>query len=321
MSRALQGALVAARYLYLQLAPHPESPRLRPFDLTHQAASDLIHDRLLGDDPVMVARLGAVELGCLINHLSIHRRAPILGKSLDYVRGRTAAFWWEEGTLASMAQNGGFFPTDPSLLDRFSAQMLEDMRCVDVLGSWQAGEELFARLLQGAVRVRLRDLEPYYHQNPWTEALAGRTVLVVHPFVESIGRQYSRRSELFEDPRTLPEFELKTVKAVQSIAETETGFRTWFDAYDSMAKEIAATEFDIAILGCGAYGFPLAAHIKRLGKKSVHLGGATQILFGIKGKRWDADGFISRLYNEHWIRPLASERPDEYRLVEDGCYW
>jgi hypothetical protein len=321
MNRALKRGLAAARHRYLKLARHPGLPRLRPPDVTRQAASDLIRDRLLGDDPVMIARLGAVELGCLVNYLSIHRRAPILGKWLDYVRGRTAAFWWEEGTLASMAQNAGFFPADPLLLDRFSAQMLEDTRCVDVLGSWQAGEGLFAPFLQRAVRIGLRDVEPYYHRNPWTEALTGKTVLVVHPFVESIRAQYSRRSELFEDPRILPEFELKTVKAVQSIAETETGFRTWFDAYDSMAKEIAATEFDIAILGCGAYGFPLAAHIKRLGRKSVQLGGATQILFGIKGKRWDDAGFVSKLYNGQWIRPLPSERPDDYLLVENGCYW
>ena len=27
-------------------------------------------------------------------------------------------------------------------------------------------------------------------------------------------------------------------------------------------------------LGCGAYGFPLAAHVKRMGKKAIHMGGS-----------------------------------------------
>lgn len=49
-----------------------------------------------------------------------------------------------------------------------------------------------------------------------------------------------------------------------------------------MKDEIDKRDYDIALIGCGAYGFPLAAHIKRSGKKAVHLGGALQLLFGIK---------------------------------------
>ena len=45
--------------------------------------------------------------------------------------------------------------------------------------------------------------------------------------------------------------------------------------------------FDVAIIGCGAYGMPLAAMLKQAGKQAIHLGGATQLLFGIKGKRWE----------------------------------
>ena len=88
-----------------------------------------------------------------------------------------------------------------------------------------------------------------------------------------------------------------------------------------MRDQIAKTEFDVAILGCGAYGFPLAAHVKRLGKQSVHLGGATQILFGIKGRRWDTHDVISGLYNDYWVRPLPSETPAGHQSVEEGCYW
>jgi hypothetical protein len=44
-------------------------------------------------------------------------------------------------------------------------------------------------------------------------------------------------------------------------------------------------DFDIAIIGCGAYSFPLAANVKRIGKNSVHLGGASQLLFGFSWKK------------------------------------
>ena len=88
-----------------------------------------------------------------------------------------------------------------------------------------------------------------------------------------------------------------------------------------MKNQILKKDFDIALIGCGAYGFPLAAHVKRIGKQAIHLGGSLQILFGIKGKRWDNHPVISKLYNEHWIRPRVEDKPNKAHLVEDACYW
>jgi hypothetical protein len=84
---------------------------------------------------------------------------------------------------------------------------------------------------------------------------------------------------------------------------------------------LGVMEFDVAIIGCGAYGFPLAAHVKHLGKKAVHLGGATQVLFGIKGKRWLERDAVSQLINEHWVFPSEDETPAQFKNVEGGCYW
>jgi hypothetical protein len=269
----------------------------------------------------MVARFGAVELGCVLNYTAIRSTDPRWRKAAAFVRGEAEAFWWRDSTLRQMHRNAGFFPPDPALFDRFAELMLADMGSVDILGSWLPDERVFRTRLKSATTVPLRDLEPYYHDRPWTAALEGRTVLVVHPFAETIRRQYARRKLLFRDHRVLPDFELKTLEAVQSIAGTRTRFRDWFEALDFMAEEIRATEFDVALLGCGAYGFPLAAHVKRLGRVAVHLGGSCQILFGIKGRRWDDHETIARLYNPHWVRPSEAERPAAHLEVEDGCYW
>jgi hypothetical protein len=146
--------------------------------------------------------------------------------------------------------------------------------------------------------------------------------LVIHPFTESISRQYnSNRGKIFSNPNVLPKFELFTVKAVQSIAGNKTAFNNWFEALDYMFIEAIKIDFDVAIIGCGAYGLPLAAKIKQYGKKAIHLGGATQILFGIKGNRWDKIPEISQLYNDYWIRPLNSEKPQYVDKVEGACYW
>ena len=97
----------------------------------------------------------------------------------------------------------------------------------------------------------------------------------MHPFSETIESQYkNKKKKLFKNSEVLPEFaSLQTIKAVQSIAGNPVGFDTWFDALDWMKSEIDKKDFDIALLGCGAYALPLAAHIKRMGKKVVHMGG------------------------------------------------
>ena len=53
------------------------------------------------------------------------------------------------------------------------------------------------------------------------------------------------------------------------------------------------------------------------------MGGGTQILFGIKGKRWDEHDVISTFYNEHWVRPSDEEIPErmENMRIDTGHYW
>jgi hypothetical protein len=302
------------RLLNMRVKPNPPH-------LTHQAASDLIAARIAGHEPVLIGRLGGVELECLFRHLAVKRDARLIRRALLRLK-REAPTVWAEGVVERLSNNAGFFPVDTALAGVFSELMLDDMRSIDVLGLVETPREEEARpYLRNTFSVRLRDLEPYYHRDPWSQALSGKKVLVVHPFAQSIEAQYERRDLLFDDPRVLPEFELTVLQAVQSIAGTPTDYPTWFDAYRHMCEQMSEIPFDVAIVGCGAYGLALAAHAKRIGRKGVVLGGAVQILFGIKGRRWDEHEYISRLYNEHWVRPLATERPLNYANVEDGCYW
>ena len=55
--------------------------------------------------------------------------------------------------------------------------------------------------------------------------------------------------------------------------------------------------FDIAIIGCGAYGLPLAAKLKKEGRQAIHLAGVTQLMFGIKGKRWEENEAFTYVKN------------------------
>lgn len=222
-------------------------------------------------------------------------------------------------------KSAGFFPKDEKLLYRFNDVMKDACTQVNLLGCWLVNyEEYFIRKYCSDIKNVgvLMGLEPWNSSGvPWTKALEGKKVLVIHPFEKTIKAQYAKRDKLFKNPDILPEFELQVLKAVQtSGSAVDSRFETWFDALDYMCRECDKLDFDVALIGCGAYGFPLAAHIKRMGKQAVHLGGVLQILFGIKGRRWD-ESDTHLMYNEHWVYPDISEIPAGADKVENACYW
>ena len=128
---------------------------------------------------------------------------------------------------------------------------------------------------------------------------------------------------IFSDSsQILPDFELVTLRAVQSIGgKGAEGFNDWFSALSYMETEINNIDFDIALLGCGAYGLPLGSYIKSIGKQAIVVGGCLQLLFGIMGKRWENDEVIKEYINKYWVRPAENEKPYLAGNVEDGCYW
>ena len=121
---------------------------------------------------------------------------------------------------------------------------------------------------------------------------------------------------------TLPELaSLTVIPAVQGLAGQKTGYDTWFDALAAMEARMDACNYEVAIIGAGAYGLPLAAHARDTGHVAIQMSGATQLLFGIKGRRWDAHPQISKLYNPAWVRPAPTEQPANKQAVEGGSYW
>jgi hypothetical protein len=292
-------------------APQPESAFGRAVRWG-QEGNAVVREILAADKPCLVARFGSTELAC-VNFYLRWRRGKLI--PLPYPR-----------QIRRIIQvNSGVFPTDDASLDRFSEVFLDALSRTDVMGVWFNRNEhrVVSRFCPDAQLVHLEALSSMLYEDPWSAELSGKTVLVVHPFAKTIQSQYrTRRELLFNNRKVLPEFELKTLVAVQSIAGNDCGFRTWFDALESMREQIAAADFDIALIGAGAYGLPLGASVKDLGKQAVHLGGATQLLFGIRGRRWElAPDEYGVLFNEYWVRPSAEETPLRSAQVEDGCYW
>jgi hypothetical protein len=212
----------------------------------------------------------------------------------------------------------------PALLSRFAMVYDDSIAQADLLGFWQTTFQarLLAERHADMPLAPLSALEPYLHASPWSAALEGRRVLVVHPFADSIARQYAtERPRLFADPRVLPQFELEVLTPPQTLAPMTEGHGSWLEALDKLTERVLQRSFDVALLGCGAYGLPLAAAIKRSGRQAIHLGGALQVLFGIRGRRWERIPTIAALMNDHWIRPSEAETPVSAVRVDEGCYW
>lgn len=270
----------------------------------------------------MISKFGTVELGNLLC-FQLNERGLELHDYWNYLRGRYSIF--REESLKALCNQAGFF--SPNLMEdgyRWYKLTLDDMQQIDILGSYLKNEDFFKDYLH-CQKVNLDAMyAPFMWEHPWTIVLKGKKVLVVHPFVDSIRKQYeTNRERLFANPEVLPEFaDLVTVKAVQSIAHNKVPYHDWFEALEHMEQEIASKDFDIALIGCGAYGMNLAAYVKRMGKQAVHLAGWTQMLFGVYGSRWVNDQpQYSKFINEYWIRPDESERPSGAEKIENGCYW
>lgn len=292
--------------------------------LTPQQGNDQIKAIIMKGKPALVCRLGSTELMTMANYLGIenYEKNGVLGLHKNL---RSKLFpYWKEDVLHNICVYSGFFPKDEELIKKYAKSQFACLKSADYVGVWSNfyEDKICNTYCPNAVLSELCSIEPYFHYSPWSKALAGKNVLVVHPNATSISQNYcNSRTKLFVDQNVLPEFDLSVVQAVQSIANSAVPYKDWFEALESMKNKIENINYDIAIIGAGAYGLPLANFVKQQGKIAIHIGGATQILFGIKGKRWDSMPEVSKFYNQYWTYPLPEETPNQHLKIENGCYW
>lgn len=271
--------------------------------LSEYDGNDLIRQLILSGEPCMIARLGATESRCIekwMNH-----------KDFD------------KENLENIKQLSGVFPNDSNSIAEFCEVYTEGILDIDVLAVWgvTAERNIYKKYCPTAKLINIMSLEPFFYDNPWSSAIRGKKLLILHPFVETIKKQLINKDKLFKNDEVLPDFkEVSYIKAVQSLGGSDE-YESWLEALKSMCSEIRKIDFDVAIIGTGAYGLPLASYIKSLGKQAILMAGATQLLFGIKGKRWEERTEYKELFNEYWVRPSSMETPKEKEKVEGGSYW
>ena len=264
---------------------------------SHQTIINAIANKI----PFAVGKLGANECNTLYRHIN---NIPVFVPDLE--------------------TGAGVFPLDQNTVNEFSKIYLEDLKEIDILLSWAKdwGEDQILNHISFTNNQTdsFRGIEPFFIENNWTNHLGGKKVLVVSSHINSIEYQYPNLNKIWNEKLFKDKLEFYLLKS-PSQPQFEQYHNSWFETLDWLKANLREIDFDIMLVGAGAYSLPLIVEAKRLGKVGIHLGGAIQLLFGINGKRWDNNPDFPVLFNEHWIRPLKEDTPSSKEIVEGGCYW
>jgi hypothetical protein len=266
--------------------------------------------------PILVGRPGSFEAQICNDYLRFRHHKLRAGSYSEKVRRSVEA-----------AHRDGFPLRSDHDLDVFAEAYMQAAIQSDVLAVWQLGLIGHEFLLRHTpTLVGLSDIDPTFCHlrgiEPWTTSLEGKRVLVVHPFKESIEEQFKNRARIKTVNEIMPEFDLQVVVPPQTYAGWQPGEgETWATLLQRTTAEIASHDFDVAIVAAGPYGLPIAAFVKAMGRPAIHLGGATQLLFGIRGRRWDDRDDFNRAFDDSWVRPLPIEVPPQSGRFEKSPYW
>jgi glycosyltransferase involved in cell wall biosynthesis len=220
--------------------------------------------------------------------------------------------------------DSGVFPVTLGQFEDFLALYRAAIRLLDGVHLWQ--QEPFLAVYERQVSTSLCPrAELLTAGNVGREVclpLAPYRWLVISPFVATMKKQAAKLAAIHGLPAFSDHFSslpntCRFLKSPQFSYLEPTPFPSWSEGLVALTKQALAIEFDVALVGCGAWSLPLLANLKQAGRKGIHLGGETQLLFGIKGRRWDS----YNIYNEHWVRPSGEETPKDFLRKENGCYW
>lgn len=227
--------------------------------------------------------------------------------------------------LSVLERNAGVFG-DLKNIKNWCAEYEAAIRASDILATgWyepmRVREQKFLEGFAGK-QVALRSLEPYYWpaDAQWSRVIRGK-VCVVSSFADTIMSQVKK--DIF--PGMWGDVEWSTVRTgyAPSLALGRASWAedpsSWEDCVKGVVDEVLAIDPRVVIIGCGGLGMIIGARLKA-NRICLVLGGATQVLFGIKGQRW-ATHELSKFWGPDWVWPGVSETPGGASQVERGCYW
>lgn len=275
----------------------------------------IIRTALESKKPLAIGKIGGTE-----------------GKALSYYANHFTRILRKK-KIQRMSQklylHSGVYPPDLATYKRFYAYWREKvLPCCDYLADWRPKESdrrLAKQCNFNPIWIKQDLLSP---QNGWLSTLNNYSIAVISPFVNSIQSQIPKLRDIWPqysiDASSIIFHVIKAPHYAHLVPPTHTD---WFQALDALSHQLKELEYDLLLVGAGAWGLPLAVEAKRQGKIGIHLGGQLQITFGITGARWGASVNERPEYmNQHWITPLESDKPQtlasaKQDFLNDCAYW
>jgi hypothetical protein len=243
-------------------------------------------------------------------------------------------------TLYQLMNNAGIFYKTQESIKKWGKMYYNSMKNSTLLGIWEKeggmysfmgeAQEFFLQAIKNSSTYFAPCLDAFFFSQingpSWEEALRGKHILIINPFVKSIQSQIdnNRLGKIF---KTIPDWFSGCSFSYILPPMTQAGNHNnidWQDSFSLLCKHVDKYEdkYDVALVSCGGYGMLICDYIFSKGKSSIYVGGCLQLFFGILGTRWEKNKDLNELINkEYWIRPHESERPSNFKAVEGGCYW
>ena len=287
--------------------------RALDLEATHKEISRLIKS----GEPFLLGRPGGTESEGIYSYVNYR-----LGARSHRRRNYTP--WYVKNARLHSAITA----KEPEEFDRFSLTYLQAILSANLLsyGHFAPGSLGITRELSNnnIPITRFENLDPlaalHAGNEPWTRALEKKRVLVVSPFFDSIPQQYLKKDTITGISEVLPAFSLDVVSPPWVFLDDQQG-DTWHRHFSTLVDKVKKKDFDIAIIGASSFGLPLGSFIKSMGRQAIHLGGTTQLLFGIRGNRWEGHPVFSAYFDDTWVRPTTAEKPEGRHLIEGAAYW
>ena len=147
------------------------------------------------------------------------------------------------------------------------------------------------------------------------DTLVDHEICIISYFANEMKSQSKKMSKIHGRPMNN---KFSFIEAYNTIKGNEP-HKDFFETLDVMKKKIDESTAKYFLVSCGCYGLLLCDYIKKKNKNAIYVGGQLQLLFGLKGARWDKRDSIKSLYNNHWKYP--KKKPKGWDNVENGCYW
>lgn len=272
---------------------------------THSEANRNISELIRTGTPFMASRLGNTE----------SRVAQ------EFLCGRVSDYWisWLYKTSGFYSENNRIILDD---VHKYIELTIESIKKCDInLCRFENSIKLQnIYSCSNTINVDWYDLYTSIdHPNFWLRSLSGKKILIISSINASIKAQINNFPLIHNTNYSLSN-SIIYYDCPETYFIEERKLSTWFDTFNKIKSDISNIEFDVAIISAGAYGHPLAAYVKTMGKQSINICSGIYVLFGIKNKAQTVIRRISSNYNDYWIYPIKNVNR-HYMDIEKGGYW